>query len=52
MRFRTGRFNEAELGVDDVLYRKESGHETIEIRLDERNSVFISLKPHFQIRQD
>jgi hypothetical protein len=40
------------MGVDDVLYRKEDGVETIEIRLDQRNSVFLSLKPHLQIRQE
>ncbi len=39
------------MGVDDVCYRKEDGIETIEIRMDQRHSVFLSLKPHFQIRQ-
>jgi hypothetical protein len=39
------------MGVDDVLYRKEDGVETIEIRLEERHSVLLSLEPHFQISQ-
>ena len=40
------------MGVADVRYRKESGIETIEILLHERNSVVLSLKPHVQIRQE
>jgi len=39
------------MGVDDVLYRKEDGVETIEIRLEERHSVLLSLKPHLKISQ-
>jgi hypothetical protein len=39
-------------GVDDVLYRKDDGVETIEIRLDQRNSVLLSLKPQIQICQE
>jgi hypothetical protein len=40
------------MGVDDVIYRKEDGHETIEIRLDPHNSLMLTMKPSIQLRQD
>ena len=40
------------MGVDDVIYRKDDGHETLEIRLDPRNSLMLTMKPSIQIRQD
>jgi hypothetical protein len=39
-------------GVEDVLYRKENSHETIEIRWHPRNSLVLTMKPNIQIRQD
>jgi len=39
-------------GIDDVKYRKENGQEILVICLDKGNSIFISLKPSFQIRQE
>ena len=40
------------MGVNDVLYRKEDGVETIEIRLEARHSVLLALKPHLKISQN
>ncbi len=40
------------MGVDDVIYQKEDGHETIEIRVDHRNSLMLTMKSSIQIRQN
>ncbi|MCX6608990.1 MAG: hypothetical protein NTV52_36100 [Acidobacteria bacterium] len=44
-------FEFSAMGVDDVRYHREKGHESLEVIISPRNSIWLSIKPRISIHQ-